>query len=221
MEVLPNEINKYPYLKDECGLTQLKENHENRFKDFNSVYDFEGDENLLLDEKFLFLQFAWLKPYVKIDFFPLDFVKKDKLDDFKANYVITKYQFHDEMRAGKKNFDSEFKVQNEKIGLDDGETEYMNYGIDYVNLLPIWIFKTDETFPLSSINFENYEFKCPKNPQHYLSVLYGDNYMELPDIIEIHNNFPFMESQFASIDEMNNKFKKDIEYLRKINDEFE
>ena len=45
--------------------------------------------------------------------------------------------------------------------------------------------------------------------------------MQLPELIESHNIIPFIESQFNSKEEMDDKFKKDIEYLRKINDNFE
>ena len=44
--------------------------------------------------------------------------------------------------------------------------------------------------------------------------------MHFPEIIETHNLLDFIATQFKSKDEMDEKFKKDIEYLRKINDEF-
>lgn len=39
--------------------------------------------------------------------------------------------------------------------------------------------KITEMFPLSTINFEGYEFPCPKNSDKYLKNLYGD-YMTIP-----------------------------------------
>ena len=55
------EMVKYG-LKDDCGLTLLLENRKNYFKDFNSVYDVKDNQgNDLIDGKYNFLQFAWLR----------------------------------------------------------------------------------------------------------------------------------------------------------------
>lgn len=220
IEVLPKEISNYEYLKEECGISLLRENHENYFKGFNSVYDFEDEQGLLDEEKFLFLQIAWLKPYVKIDFFPKDYVREDKLDYFKKKYVSTKYKFNQEVKYGKKSFEDEIKIKNEEIGFTNNRTKYFNDALDTLQLTKIWLLEYGEVFPLSTINFENYEFKCPKNPNHWLTVYYGSNYMQLPDVIESHNVIPFIETQFSSKKEMDEKFKKDIEYLKEINDNF-
>lgn len=221
IEVLPKEISKYDYFKKECGLTLLRENHENYFSDFNSVYDFEDEKKLLDEYKFLFLQISWLKPYVKVDFFPKDFILDDKLDYFKKNYLSTKYKFNQDIKYGKKVFSEEIKIQNEKIGFTDNETSYLHDSLDCLELSPIWIYETEKMFPLDTINFEGYDFKCPKDIDHCLSVGISPNYMHLPEIIETHNLIDFIETQFKSKEEMDEKFKKDIEYLRKINDEFD
>lgn len=220
IEVLPIELSKHDYLKNECGISLLRENHENVFKDFNSVYDFEGNKELLDSETFIFLQFAWLKPYVKIDFFPKDYIRENKLDYFKKNYISTKYKFNQDIKHGKKDFDSEFSMQNEKIGFTDEKTKYLNDALDTLQLFPMGIYETDKIFPLKTITFENYEFKCPNDTDACLKVVFGDSYMQLPEVIESHNIIPFIQSQFKSKKEMDEKFKKDIEYLREINDNF-
>ena len=220
IEVLPKEISKYDYFKQECGLSLLRENHENYFKDFNSVYDFDDKNNLLDENQFLFLQFAWLKPYVKIDFFPKDYILDDKLDYFKKHYISTKYKFNQDIKNGKRMFDDEIKVQNEKIGFTCNKTSFIHDALDCLQLSPIWIYETDKMFPLNTINFEGYEFKCPRDVDYCLNVYFGSDYMHLPEIIETHNLLDFIATQFKSKDEMDEKFKKDIEYLRKINDEF-
>ena len=45
--------------------------------------------------------------------------------------------------------------------------------------------------------------------------------MELPELIDSHGLSDFIISQFSSKKEMDEKFKKDIEYLKNINDNFE
>ena len=221
IKVFPDELNKYDYFKKNCGLSLLRNNHENYFKDFNSVYEFEGDNGLLGSEKFMFLQFAWLKPYSKIDIFPRDYINPEKLNIFNKKYLSTKYKFNQEVKYGKKDFNEEFTIKNSEIGFTRKVTNYMNDGLDSLQLYPICIHETDKVFPLTTINFEGYNFKCPNNVDYYLKKLIGSNYMHLPNVIENHDFVKFIESQFFSKNEMDDKFKKDIKYLRMINENFE
>ena len=220
IEVLPKEIKKHDYLMKECGLSLLRDNHVNYFKDFNSVYDVEGDMNLLDSEKFMFLQIAWLKPYVKIDFFPKDYVNEDKLDYFKNNYISTKYKFNQEVKNGKKQFNKEFNLKYNDLGFTKDKTKYLNDGLDTLQLTPSWLWETDKVFPLNKIEFEGHVFNCPKDSMHFLEVVYGPDIMHLPMTIQNHNLIPFLETQFDSKEEMDEKFKKSIEYLREINENF-
>ena len=220
IEILPNEILKLNYFKEQCGMSLLRENHENSINDFRSVYDFEGDKNLLTFEKLMFFQLAWMKPFIKIDCFPEDYVLEDKLEYFKKNYLATKYKFNDEIKNGKKSFEGEFKSKCEKLGFTRNETKYFNDSLDTIDVYPVSIRKTDEVFPLSVVKFDEYYFKCPKNIDYYLNVLFGPDYMELPETIVFHNVSSLIRSQFKSDNEMNDKFKKDIDYLKEINDNF-
>lgn len=221
IEVIPNEISRFDYLKEECGLTLLKEGNKNYFKEFHSVYDVDDEDSLLNEGECLFLQLAWLKPYVKLDFFPIDFVDEDKLENFNKNYVVTKYKFYEENKKGIKKFDDEFKFLNNELGVTNDKTQYLTYAIDSANFFPPWIFDFDKIFPLSTISFEGINFNCPNDPDHYLKEMYGASYMQLPEIIETHNIIPFIESQFESNRDMDEKFKKAIDYLKEINENFE
>ena len=188
---------------------------------FGMYFDkFEGNELLLDNEKFMFFQIAWLKPYIKIDIFPRDYINSEKLDYFKKKYIPTKYKFNKDIKFGKKDFNTEIKIKNEKIGFTKDKTDYMNDGLDTLQLHPMYIHETKEIFPLKEIRFEGYEFKCPNNVDYYLKVLYGSNYMHFPEIIETHNIVPFIESQINSKHELEEKFEKDLEYLKKLNKNF-
>ena len=221
IEIIPKEIAKYDYFKQECALSLLRDNYEDSFKDFNSIYDFEGNGDLLICKKFAFLQLGWLKPYIKIDCFPEDYVRDDKLDYFKKMYLITKFRFNDEVKLGKKRFNEEFDIKLNEIGFTNTKSKYFNDSLDTISTYPLSLRKTDEVFPLSTINFDKYIVKCPKNSDYYLKRLFGNNYMELPELIDSHGLSDFIISQFSSKKEMDEKFKKDIEYLKNINDNFE
>lgn len=221
IEVLPIEISRHEYFKQECGLSLLRDNHENYYKEFNGIYDYENIEEICGEDKFLFLQIAWLKPFVKIDFFPKNFVIEEKLDFFKKNYLSTKYKFNQDIKLGKKKFDEEFKLNNNHVGFTNSKTKYICDSWDTLQLTPAWIWESDKVFPLESIEFEGYLFNCPNDIDHFLSIVYGSDYMKLPDVIDNHALKPFVINQFKSKGEMDAKFKKDIEYLRQINDNFE
>ena len=197
IKILPEEISKYEYFKENCGLSLLIENQKNYFEGFRSVYDVDDENGFLDDNKFSFLQIAWLKPYVKIDLFPKDYLLEEKLESFKKDYVSTKYKFNQDVKNGKKVFWNEFNVVKKELGLVNTKTKYFADSI------------------------EGYEFKCPKDIKHTLEVQFGKNFMHIPKIIENHSLVPFIEHQFSSFEEMDKSFSKSISYLKEINDNFD
>ena len=98
------ELEKYD-LKQFCGLTLLRENRRNHFNDFRSVYDVRNkDGNNMVDGKYNFLQIAWMKPFVKIDIFPFDFIEDDKLDAIYDKFAPAQYRFYNDMLKNKVKF---------------------------------------------------------------------------------------------------------------------
>ena len=221
LEVLPLEISKHDYFKENCGLTLLIEGQKNYFSDFKSVYDVDNKEGYLNDDNFSFLQIAWLKPYVKIDFFPKDFLETEKISFFKKNYVSNKYKFNQKVKKGEYLFFKKLNEFNDKFGFVLNETPQFADSFDVIPLAPVRIFETSKTFPLNKISFEGYEFNCPNDVDYYLSLIYGKNFRDLPKVIETHNMADFVENQFASIDEMNEAFSKSVDYLKEINNNFD
>lgn len=221
LEVLPLEISKHPYFKENCGLTLLIEGQKNYFSDFKSVYDVDDKEGYLNDDNFSFLQIAWLKPYVKIDFFPKDFLETEKISFFKKNYVSNKYKFNQKVKKEEYLFFKKLNEFNDNFGFVLNETPQFADSFDVIPLAPVRIFETSKTFPLNKISFEGYEFNCPNDVDYYLSLIYGKNFRDLPKVIETHNMADFVENQFTSVDEMNEAFSKSINYLKEINDNFD
>ena len=221
LEVLPLEISKHDYFKQNCGLTLLIEGQKNYFSDFKSVYDVDNKEGYLNDDNFSFLQIAWLKPYVKIDFFPKDFLETEKISFFKKNYVSNKYKFNQKVKKGEYLFFKKLNEFNDKFGFVLNETPQFADSFDVIPLAPVRIFETSKTFPLNKISFEGYEFNCPNDVDYYLSLIYGKNFRDLPKVIETHNMADFVENQFASVDEMNEAFSKSVDYLKEINNNFD
>ena len=151
IKILPEEISKYEYFKENCGLSLLIENQKNYFEGFRSVYDVDDENGFLDDNKFSFLQIAWLKPYVKIDLFPKDYLLEEKLESFKKDYVSTKYKFNQDVKNGKKVFWNEFNVVKKELGLVNTKTKYFADSIDVLQLTSDLIYETDKILSLIHI----------------------------------------------------------------------
>ena len=220
IEALPKELEEHD-LKQSCGLTLLLENRKNYFGDFNSVYDVEDkDGNLMIDGKYNFLQIAWLKPFVKIDIFPFDFIEDDRLDEIHGKFAPAQYRFYDDMLRNKVKFADRIDSARSEVGFTDSKTRQFSDTIEGVPHWKIRVFDYDKTFPLESIEFEGYKFKCPKDCDHHLTSMFGPDYMEFPKVIENHNTLELIEAQFASTEEMDNAFEGAIELLKNINKTF-
>lgn len=218
IEVLPKELAKHD-LKEHCGLTLLLENRKNYFNEFNSVYDVrDKDGNYMIDGKYNFLQIAWLKPFVKIDIFPFDFILDEKLEKIYNKFPPAQYKFYYEMLNNKVKFFDQIDTVRREVGFTDSKTKQFSDTIEGVPHWRIRIFDYDKTFPLGSINFEGHKFKCPKDCSHHLTSMFGPNYMEFPKIIENHDTLQLIESQFTSKEEMNNAFDEAIKFLKNLNE---
>ena len=143
------------------------------------------------------------------------------MESFKKDYVSTKYKFNQDVKNGKKVFWNEFNVVKKELGLVNTKTKYFADSIDVLQLTSDLIYETDKIFPLKTIKFEGYEFKCPKDIEHTLEVQFGKNFMHIPNVIENHSLVPFIEHQFSSFEEMDKSFSKSISYLKEINDNFD
>ena len=124
-------------------------------------------------------------------------------------------------KRGLKKFDEEFKHQNERLGFVNNKTNHVCDALDTLQLTPAWIWETNKIFPFDTIDFEGYSFNCPNDIDHFLSIVYGPDYMSLPDVIDTHDVKSFILNLFSSINDLNDKFEHDIKYLREINDKFD
>ena len=220
IEILPKELEKYN-LKQYCGLTLLLENRQNYFSDFDSVYDVQDkDGNKMVDGRYNFLQIAWLRPFVKIDIFPFDFIEDDKVDAIHDKFAPAQYRFYNDMLKNKAKFFDEIDSARKNVGFTDSKTNQFS---DTIEGLPHWrirIFDYDKTFPLNTIEFEGREFKCPKDCNHHLTSMFGPEYMELPKVIENHNTLELIEAQFDSHEQMENAFRDELNFLKDVNEKF-
>ena len=78
----------------------------------------------------MFLQIGWIKPMVKLDIFPFDYIKTESIKDYKKNYLGTKLHFRNLYNQERFSFDDEFEKKFNKLGFSYTPTEYIAEGID-------------------------------------------------------------------------------------------
>lgn len=224
IEILPEEINKHEFFKQNCALTRLINAKDNYFTDFNNIYDKEIGHDDFFNKpglgKSLFLQIGWIKPMVKLDIFPFDYIKPESIGYYKKNYLNRKLFFRNLYNTENFSFKKEFDKQYEKLGFSYSPTPFIAEGIDATfsdNFPP---FKKDLMFPTKTREFDGYKLKCPNKSEELLKLWYGD-YMEIPENVVIHGYVEYNKTLFKSQEEMDKSFKQTIDYLKNVNDNFE
>lgn len=225
IKVLPEEINKNDFLKENFGLTLLKTFNENFFEDMNDIYTqryvgyFYSHD---LEYKGPFLQMACLNPFAKIDVFPFDFIKEDHLKQYNKNYLSQKYIFAKSYQKEDFDYETEFNHRSEKLGVSTDETNYIGEGIDASRWQDLGVIKKELILPVNEIKFENHSFKCPNNINKVLELCYGSSYMDLPPSIEMPEFVEYNKLLFNYDDEkLKNSFKNALEELKLINETFD
>ena len=171
--------------------------------------------------KSTFLQLGWLKPMVKLDIFPYDYVKKEKLEYYNKSYSAYKFSFRTNLFEKENfNFNEEFDRIFEKIGVTLEKTDFIGEGFDATCVDDFGYFNADLIFPMKTMKFENYQLKCPNKPEELLKLWYGENYMDIPSNIVMHGYQEYNAGLFESKKEMDDAFKYTINEIKKINNSF-
>lgn len=225
IEVLPQEIDKYDFFKEKCALTKLINDKDNFFTDFNNIYNEElGHDDFFKQPglgKSLFLQIGFLKPMVKLDIFPFDYINPESINYYEKNYLGHKYYFRNLYKNENFSFKKEFDERFEKLGFSYTPTDFIAEGIDATFFDDFPPFKQDLIFPIKTIEFDGYNLKCPNKSEELLKMWYGENYMDIPQNVIVHGYADYNKTLFKSEEEMNEAFKEVIKCLKEINDNFE
>lgn len=225
INVLPEEINKINYLKNNFALTLAKNLNENVFKDMTNIYTptyvnyfYSGN----LDYRGPFLQLACLNPFAKIDIFPFDYIKDDSIENYNKYYLTQKYIFENSYKKSNFVYENEFNSIAEKLGISSDETNYIGEGIDATRWEDIGAFKKEIIYPIKEITFENYLFMCPNNIHEMLKLWYGESYMDLPSSIDVPGFIEYNKFLFNNDEEqIKNLFKNALSELKLINETFD
>ncbi|MFA3783646.1 phosphorylcholine transferase LicD [Melioribacteraceae bacterium 4301-Me] len=77
-------------------------------------------------------------------------------------------------------------------------------------------YKLEDIYPLAKINFEGYNFSCPKNVGNYLTVLFGSNYLQPPPPEKRITHFSILLKNYLPKKDIKDLLKK-VHYYGFIN----
>lgn len=153
-----------------------------------------------------------------VDVFPYDFIKSFD-DNTPEKFKNNKVAFKKKIKAGeslKKATEEYFEIMD----LSYDPQEHLIPGAENlrssINRYRFVILKTDETLPLSTIEFNGVSYPCPKNSDYYLKNLYGD-YNKIPKTIVQHDDRIVRLRNNEMYEEL---LKLHIEKLKNVNDTF-
>lgn len=218
IKVFPKEIENIPELSDKLIISKLTKPHEDYPENANTL-DILNEGTFLL-----FFQCAFKKPYVHFDVFPKDYIENEGLtpqrNEIQQNLQV---ELREKISKNEWTFDEGLKIQNQKMKFTHEKTNQISDSIDGLhNNICNRIYPTEDIFPLSSINFEEYSFSCPKNVENYLPLIYGEEYIHIPHIALDHNTTSFVKQQYNNnIKKLNEDFEYNINLLKEINDSFD
>lgn len=224
IDILPNEIKKIDFLKDNFALTLLKNFNENSFADMKDIYTPTYVNHFYshdLDYKGPFLQMACLNPFAKIDIFPFDYVKEESIEQYNKYYLTQKYIFERSYKEADFDYKTKFDSIAKKLGISSDETNYIGEGIDATKWEDIGAFEKNVFYPIKEITFEDYSFKCPNDTDKMLNLWYGKSYMELPPSIEKPGFVEYNKLLFNYDEEkLKEAYKNALNQLKLVNETF-
>lgn len=155
-----------------------------------------------------------------LDIFPYDFkvdYNGENLDDI---YVECRKKYFRDIVAG---YDTDTLLERyyENLGLSYEQTDYFLQGVEGTQgptyqPIKLQVFETEKMLPFKRINFNGVMLPCPKDPDYYLKKVYKD-YWRIPQKLTFHNRMKKLRKR-ENIHEI---MEKNIERMRKVNDNFE
>lgn len=198
LEIFEDEISKNSFL------------NENIYIDY---YKFDDDWKPNNYFVMLFAQIVFKKPLSKFDIFIFDFIEDD-IDEktYFKKYRRIKRQFIREVKNNDYPPEEGIAKYNKLLKTTKNETNHIIRSLD--SHIPAQLFESRVIFPLGQINFDNYIFPCPNNFDEYLTKIYGDDYMNIPKKIWVHDRIEKALKQFSSKKELELAYQKAILDLR-------
>lgn len=168
--------------------------------------------------------------FAGLDIFPYDYMTENDMDEdsFGKLYEKTKKEFYQELAKGSDLYSVYMGINQEELmekyysnlNLTFDKAPYIIPGVEgafgyHINVYELNVFKTEEIFPLRTVQFADYNFPCPRDYKNYLKNIYG-NYMAIPKALRLHGRI----KKFRYEDNVDLIFQKDIDKLKQVNKKF-
>ena len=162
------------------------------------------------------LQGSTMKNLKTLDIHPFDYYPDNFSDeDFKKNILNIKKK--------KQDINNFYKLNNylkeERLKYTIQKSNKIYYGFDnydFTFLTYKEAYKVNDIFPLKQVNFENIKCFIPNNPEKFLSINYGSDYMNMPKKIELKSHIEYRNK----ISPKNNQNKDKQILLKKLKRRF-
>ena len=144
-----------------------------------------------------------------LDIHPYDYYQDDFTDEDLKKYILLIKNKKQEIN----NFQqvNEY-LKNERLKYTVKHSNKIYYGFDNYDFtyLPFtkW-YNVDDIYPLKQINFENIKCFIPNNPEKFLLINYGNDYMKMPKQIILNSHINYRTNPLI------NKMSKDKQVLLK------
>ena len=181
---------------DDMDVSMLRADYDKAYPIFKSIFESYGLE-VKLNTGHIGIGYKHEDTGVWLDVFPVDVVK---VKDLSSNTVHNIVEGFDKLRKyckknsqliedptfiKKETFRRNKLIKN--LSEIEGQYDVFVHGVETYGL-SVDACPGRLIFPLDSIDFEGYEFKCPKNKNEYLISIYGKDYMCFPhDGVEHHD----------------------------------
>ena len=152
-----------------------------------------------------------------LDIHPFDYYPNSFSDeDFKKNILNIKNK---KQNIG--NFDKLNKyLKDERLKHTVQKSDKIYYGFDNYDFTFLKYkepYKVSDIFPLKQVSFENIKCFIPNNPEKFLLINYGTDYMDMPKQIKLNSHIEFRTN--AIPENTQNKYNKQV-LLKKLKRRF-
>ena len=153
-----------------------------------------------------------------IDIFPYDFIPSYD-DDTTEKFGNAKIDYQDRLKSGMSKEEA-IELYIDEFNIDRNDGNYVIPAIENIrgpnNNYKLYFYKKEDIFPLINVEICGKEYPGPNNSDIYLKSLYSDKYMQLPQVVHLHQRLPNL-SKYENIREL---MKIHLSSIREINENF-
>lgn len=154
--------------------------------------------------------------YAAVDIFPMDFIINPP-EDIEEKFIAQRKVYRDNL-LNNKTREETLNEYYEALNCSLEKQEYILPSIEgtWGNNLKFKLFKSDDIFPLVDMEYEDRIYPCPHNIENYVINIYGENFRDIPKIVDFHQRIPQLKRKEGFEEE----YMKYFSIMKKANENF-